>query len=322
MAMETASSEHLLHLTLGLLPGLGPVHIADLLETLQFEHLSLIGLLKLTPTKRRKCLHLSPEIHNALDRAPAHRENIKALEQNLERRGISWMARGDAMYPVRLTRFLGKSAPHILFYQGDVDILRKAYFIGIIGTRQPSKEGLEAAQQLSMECARRGVIIVSGGARGIDAAAHSSALATGATVFVLPFGLYHLRQLSSLAEKLKSGNHLFLSEFHPEERGTHNTPVQRNRTVAALADAILVIETGTRGGTLHTVRFARGFGKPVLAVDFSPAPNPPGNASLLACVAEAVPAEIHGDTHDRIMKSIRRGSALLTEKPPLQGSLF
>jgi predicted Rossmann fold nucleotide-binding protein DprA/Smf involved in DNA uptake len=87
---------------------------------------------------------------------------------------------------------------------------------------------------------------------------------------------------------------------------------------------LLAVETGAVGGTLHTVRFARGFKKPILAVDYSPEKNPAGNASLLSTVAQKIPASKLDDkiAWDILRNALKRGAALALRKPPEQATLF
>jgi predicted Rossmann fold nucleotide-binding protein DprA/Smf involved in DNA uptake len=170
--------------------------------------------------------------------------------------------------------------------------------------------------------AERGIVIVSGGASGNDSAAHKGGLKKGSTVFILPFGIDHVTRLHVFQNDFHPENHLILSEFRPDETGTRSTPILRNRTVAALSDALLIAETGWRGGTLHTLRFAREYGKPFLVFDYSPDKNPAGNASLISTIGGALPVSDKSKRSASIMDALQKGASLLKKEIDHQTSLF
>lgn len=321
--MEKRNHNRLLPLALGIQRGMGPARIKDLWETLRAEGLAWDDLLRLKPEKLRR-LNLPLPMQTALENLSSALDEASALQKQMTALSIGWLSWEDESYPARLRKFISPAPPFLLFYSGNLELLKSRYIIGIIGTRRPSIRGLEAAQKAAEETSKRKVVVASGGACGIDEAAHISALQSGASIFVLPWGLFHLERMKHFFNLLNERNHLFISEFHPHERGTRTTPVQRNRTVAALSDALLAVETGAIGGTLHTVRFARSFKKPILAVDYAPEKNPAGNASLLSTVAQTIPA---GEmdckcTWDIFRSALKRGAALASRKPPEQATLF
>ncbi|HOE64313.1 MAG TPA: DNA-processing protein DprA [Candidatus Sumerlaeota bacterium] len=321
--MEKHNNNRLLMLALGVLPGAGPARLKDLWESLRIEGLTWDDLPSLKPEKIRR-LSLSLPMQKAIEKLPLALEEANALQEKMTAQGIGWLSWDDELYPPRLRQFISPAPPFLLFYSGNPDLLKSRHIIGIIGTRRPTASGIKAAQMAAEATAKRKVAVASGGANGIDEAAHKSALQFGASIFVLPWGLFYLERMKRFSYLLNGLNHLFLSEFHPRDRGTRITPIQRNRTVAALSDALLAVETGAVGGTLHTVRFARGFKKPILAVDYSPEKNPAGNASLLSTVAQKIPASKLDDkiAWDILRNALKRGAALALRKPPEQATLF
>jgi DNA processing protein len=140
--------------------------------------------------------------------------------------------------------------------------------VAVVGARKASDYGLEIAGWLGRELAAAGVTVVSGFAAGIDAAAHRGALETGATVAVLGCGLdfdYPRGQLE-LAARIVAGGGARLTEFPVgREPATWHFPV-RNRLIAALARACVVVEAAPRSGSLVTARLALELGREVLAV--------------------------------------------------------
>jgi len=188
------------------------------------------------------------------------------------------------------TRLAGvPDAPAELHVRGNAEILSAPHVVAVVGARAASASGLARARAIAAGLAERGTVVISGGAIGIDAAAHAGALdAGGATAAVVAGGVespYPSRNRWLFEEMLAKGGAL-VSPF------AEGTPVRRwsflarNAVIAGLADAVVVVEAQARSGSLHTARAAVRYGRPVLAV-----PGSPGTEMLLAmgagCVADA-----------------------------------
>jgi DNA processing protein len=172
--------------------------------------------------------------------------------------------------------------PEVLFARGRPLSGRPA--VAVVGARRASRSGLEAAGLIARDLARAGVVVVSGFARGIDAAAHRAALqAGGETVAVFGCGLdvcYPPEHEALLADLLSNGT--ALSEF---PMGTKPLPYYfpvRNRIIAGLVRIVCVVEAAERSGSLITARYAAEFGRDVAAVPGSVlAPGAAGSNALL-----------------------------------------
>ncbi len=181
------------------------------------------------------------------------------------RSGVRALLRSSPGFPPGL-RDLG-DAPHEIFVRGGV-LPAVGQAVAIVGSRAASAYGVDQARRLSCDLARMGYVIVSGLARGIDAAAHRGALeAGGRTVAVIPCGLDAItpRHHLALAAAITARGAL-LSEWSqggPRGRGAF---IQRNRLIAALAAATVVVEAAARSGALSTAAAAHRLGRPVLAV--------------------------------------------------------
>lgn len=174
------------------------------------------------------------------------------------------MRAGDRLWPEELQAVA--SPPRALWLRGRADLIAPAPRVAIVGSRSPTPYGLAQAARFSRELAEAGVCIVSGLARGVDAAAHAAALdAGGATLAVLGCGVDRPWPSGPATERVAQDG-LLVSEHPP---GTpprrHHFPL-RNRILAALADAVLVIEAAHRSGSLITARWAADQGQHVLAV--------------------------------------------------------
>jgi len=158
-----------------------------------------------------------------------------------------------------------KYAPERLFVAGKIELPLPHPRVAIIGTRTPSAEGLKIASRISKTLAQQGVIIVSGLARGIDTAAHNAAIeAGGRTIAVLgtPLSQSYPRENAEL-QSLIMRSHLAVSQFDEKHPTTRTNFVVRNRTMALIADASVIIESGEGGGSLHQGWEALRLGRPL-----------------------------------------------------------
>ena len=170
----------------------------------------------------------------------------------------------DKNYPQRLLNCY--DPPTMLFYKGNAD-LNASKIIAIVGTRNNSDYGKQATEKLVKELATENILIISGVAFGIDAIAHKAALKNNLkTIGVLAHGLdtIYPSEHASLAKNMVNNGGLlteFASSTKPDK---HNFPI-RNRIVAGMSDAIIVVETGTKGGSIITAELANGYNKDVFA---------------------------------------------------------
>lgn len=158
--------------------------------------------------------------------------------------------------------------PQALYYNGTLPTERQMS-VAIVGTRKPTIYGKEVTRKLAEGLAKRGVIVISGLALGIDAIAHTSALDVGGiTLAVQANGLHRVYPSTNrgLGERIIAGGGAIISEY---EEGVEPLPYQflaRNRIVSGLADCVIVVEAAQRSGTLSTAAHALNQGKDVYAV--------------------------------------------------------
>lgn len=155
-----------------------------------------------------------------------------------------------------------------LCYSGNLPSARRSA-VAIVGTRKPTAYGQEVAYRLSYELARRGVVIISGLALGIDGIAHRAALdAGGITIAVLPTSLDKIYPHAhrSLGERIIVQEGALITEYHSGDGVYKENFIARNRIVSGLSDGLVIIEAAQRSGTLTTASFALNQGKPVMAV--------------------------------------------------------
>ena len=183
----------------------------------------------------------------------------------IEAAGIAVLLERQRRYPKRLRRL--HDPPPVLFAVGDLRLLRRPA-IAVVGSRMCTEYGRSAAELFASELARAGMVVVSGLARGIDGIAHEAALdAGGGTIAVLGCGIdvVYPPEHQHLQERIAREG-LLLSEFPPgEPPAPHNFP-KRNRVLAALPLATLVVEAGHKSGAIITANQAVELGREVFAV--------------------------------------------------------
>ena len=175
----------------------------------------------------------------------------------------------DAAYPAQLRDL--SSPPKSLWFAGRLPAAGQR-LVAIVGARAASRAGCDHAHALAAELGRGGAAIVSGGAFGIDAAAHEGALASGASTFaVLGCGtdvVYPDRHADLFGRITASGG--LLSEYPPGTKPRQGQFPARNRIIAGLAQAVIVVEAAMRSGALITARLSRDLGRILFAVPGSP----------------------------------------------------
>lgn len=177
---------------------------------------------------------------------------------------------GDGSYPALLAEI--SKPPKKIFVLGNAEQLADAQqkpIIAIVGTRRPTQYGKEVAYTLARDLALRGVVVVSGLALGIDAAAHKGALEGGGKTWaVLGSGIDNIQPVYNrkLAEDIIRAQGLIISEYPGSTDATKWTFPERNRIVAGLSSAVIVVEAPIRSGALITARLALDANREVGAV--------------------------------------------------------
>ena len=158
-----------------------------------------------------------------------------------------------------------KYAPKELFVSGDLPIPLPSPRSAIIGSRKASPEGLKAASDIAKTLVRRGVIVVSGLAEGIDTSAHETTIEEGGqTIAVLGTSLDHVYpQKNALLQEIIMRHHLAISQFPTGYPTQPKNFVIRNRLMALISDASIIVEAGDTSGSLHQGWEALRLGRPL-----------------------------------------------------------
>ncbi|MEY4740115.1 MAG: DNA-protecting protein DprA [Bacteroidota bacterium] len=252
-------AELLQHLSLTMIPQVGDVQIGILLKH--------FGSAASVLSASAKALEEVPGIGTvrAASIKNCHvQQRVEAEWRFIQKNHIKVLVKGNQGYPSKLEHCM--DAPHVLYYKGSSDLLNKRV-VSVVGTRSPSQYGKDRVVELMAVLGQYNVMVVSGLAYGIDTVAHKEALNnTLETIGVLGHGhdqLYPHANKALAADMLQQGGLLseFMQGIQPEKQ---NFP-KRNRIVAGMADAVVVVESGSKGGSLITADIANSYNKDVLA---------------------------------------------------------
>lgn len=194
-------------------------------------------------------------------------EKAKREVEFIHKHQIGVLTQQDAGYPARLKET--PDAPYLIFTKGKINF-NEGKFLSVVGTRSATEQGKDITRQIVLELARKvpHLTIVSGLAYGIDVASHKAALEAGiSTIAVLGHGLdriYPTVHRSIAVETLKMGG--LVTEYPSGTEPDGWNFVARDRIIAALSDATLVVESKARGGSLITASLAMDYNRDVFAV--------------------------------------------------------
>ncbi len=265
-------------LALLLTKGLGPKGIGRIMSRVLFQN-SHIDLSLMSPDEIIEQMGVKL---NIADQISVSISKADELLKEFEIEGIKILIKGRDGYPERLLKTLKEEAPLLLFARGNIKLLAEKA-VGFCGSRKASEKGLAVAGECAAELARRRINVISGYAHGVDLAAHRAALeAGGVTTFVLAEGILHFKLKSDVKALITEDNHVVVSEYMPRLPWLARNAMQRNKTICGLSNAIVVIESGLKGGTFEAGKTALSLRRPLFVVEYAqPVESAEGNAYFL-----------------------------------------
>lgn len=262
--MSTITEDRQYWLAWSQIAGVGPI----LLQRLQQHFGNLENAWKSSPAELGKIEGFGFHI---LQKIVQYRSKINPNKLLIEHEKINpyFWTPADVEYPKLLREI--STPPPILYYKGELDLEEnrgKKPLVGIVGTRKPTEYGRKWTRHISTVLAQNGFTIVSGMADGIDAESHSAAIeAGGRTIAVVGTGvdvIYPYKNKDLYRQILKSG--IVISE-HPTKTSPNRTHFpRRNRIIAGLSRAVLVMEAGNKSGALITATYANEFSRDIYAL--------------------------------------------------------
>lgn len=242
-----------------LVRGIGPARLRLLLDA--FGDIEAAWNATKTDLSR---VGLSLTLADALHETRA-RLDLDAELERIDRAGFTLLTWEDETYPERLLEI--DAPPPVIFVRGKVEY-QDRWAVAIVGTRRPTRYGMDVSHEVASALARSGVTVVSGLARGVDAAAHRAALqAGGRTLAVLGSGVDYIYppEHKRLAEEIAL-NGAILSDYPLGTRPEPGNFPPRNRIISGLALVVVIVEAGESSGALITAEFAADQGRDVFAV--------------------------------------------------------
>lgn len=247
---------------LTMIPGIGSITARKLINS--------TGNAKSVFHERKDVLRKIPGIGDFVTERISENKLLTEAEKEiryLEKNNIKPLYFKDKEYPYRLNQC--PDGPILIYIKGNTD-LNTGKFISIVGTRTPTSYGIKITNQLVEEFARRNhyPVIVSGLAYGIDICAHKAAMNNHfQTIAVLGHGLKYMYPVvhTTIARKIEKQGAL-LTDFSSNEKPERNNFIKRNRIIAGLSDATIIIESGTKGGALITADLANSYNRDVFAI--------------------------------------------------------
>ncbi len=216
--------------------------------------------------------------------------NARAILNRVVEAGDWVLTPADALYPVNLRRL--PDCPAALYCRGTMPDMDARPTLAIVGTRRASQEGWRSAYSLAAGFAAGGAIVVSGGAKGIDTAAHAGAIESGGVtvaVMACPVDENYPAENAALRQRIVAEGGLLISEYPHGEEYRCVFPI-RNRLIAGMSHGVCLGETPIRSGARITARLAREQGREVFAM----------------------PASLAGHGNDGAHREIQNGAALIT----------
>lgn len=254
------NSELVAAIRLNLVPGIGPRHQRSLLDYFGDPE----SIFAATLAELERVSGVGPKLARLIHAARTfdHAETeVRTCQQN----GYRLLRLDTEDYPQNLTEVC--DAPLILYCRGELKP-QDDLAVGIVGSRRCTLYGTQQAEKFGRTLAMAGITVVSGLARGIDAAAHRGALAAGGrTIAVSATGLSHIYppEHVELAEQIAQ-NGAVVCESRLDQQPTSGIFPQRNRIISGLSLGVIIIEANRKSGALHTARHAMEQGREVMAI--------------------------------------------------------
>lgn len=248
-------------ISLNMTPGVGPRLATKLLER--------FGSPDAVFRARRaelESLRLKPETTESIIKREFHDKAVTELER-VKQLGADMLILDDGSYPALLRET--DDPPPVLYVKGNWQACFEQPCVGVVGSRQCSTYGENAAEMLSRDLASRGITIVSGLARGIDAAAHKGALrGMGRTVAVMGTGIDNVypRENNGLVREILGSGGCLVTQFPLGTPPLKDNFPYRNRIISGLSYGVLIVEASERSGSLITARLAAEQNREVMAV--------------------------------------------------------
>ncbi|QNE66964.1 DNA-processing protein DprA [Fusobacterium hwasookii] len=209
------------------------------------------------------------KILSIFDKLSLYKIEAEKIVKNCEEKSIKIFYYSYENYPKNLMDI--KESPYVIFVKGNLPSnveLEKSF--AVVGTRKPSKEGIDFARDIGQYLSRNNIYNISGLALGIDTEGHNMSLQKTGTILGQGLDLeIYPRENVKLAEMILENNGFLLSELIPQTEISLFSLIKRDRLQSALTSGIIIVETGIKGGTVNTFKYAREQKKKIFISDIN-----------------------------------------------------
>ncbi len=266
--------------------GVGPKKLSAILEKLSLTGRTIDQLFAMPASEIGKVFSLPAKLAESIATST---ESSPELTKQLERKNVRVLVQGTAEYPQRIAKLLGKDAPPLFYTWGNLDLITKPS-VGFCGSRSVTPKGIDVTHDTASQIAALGWVVVSGHAQGVDVTAHQTALECGGyTIIVAPEGILNFELRQNLRQIAAPERVLVVSEFPPTAKWSVGNAMTRNKTILALSDAMILIESRLEGGTFEAGKAALDLKVPLYVAEYQlPGNSAEGNVFFLNKGATAI----------------------------------
>ncbi|MFA7693214.1 MAG: hypothetical protein GX117_10290 [Candidatus Hydrogenedentes bacterium] len=278
--MAAASTHNEYHETvqsivaLKLIHGMGNKSVHQFLGLLKGYGLQPAALTKLSAKELRSAIpEMGSQFIDIPEALPSTLAEAASYLEEIQDGSVFPMTIMDEDYPPLLSTHLENNAPPLLFLSGNKELLNHAGG-AVVGTRYPSARGIRAAHSAANIIVNAGLVVASGGAVGVDRAAHEQAITKGgSTIVFLPQGIMTYSLSRKWKQAKEEGRLLLVSEYLPYAPWQGYAALARNALIAAQSHFVCVVEPGKKGGSISTTRHALRQGKALLVYPIDALPD-------------------------------------------------
>jgi DNA processing protein len=274
-------SNHKYWIALEQAKGIGPANLKNIYDKLNALNLSIIDLFNLTPAEIKGEFALHENIINAIGSAKNSLYRIEEDYHSLIDAGVETLLFFEDAYPLRLHDILKTSIPPVLFTYGNRNILKQKG-AAILAEKDLSGRGENIAYLAAKELSEHNIVTISGMAKGADIAHRSAVFNGGATIAILPQGIFHFKIPDFLKDIYNPEKILILSPFYPSAEPNKYNAFIRNRLICALSYAVYIVESVQDGGIFEAGKSAKKLNIPLFVTEYKEYPkSASANKSLI-----------------------------------------
>ncbi len=268
--------------------GIGITSLQKIHTALSNLHLSLYDILDLEPNAIAFETGLTQELSQCIAKIPMVFEKVEKEYEDLIDSSIEPILFFDSRYPERIAKNIDYPPP-VLYMFGNTD-LTKSKQVGILSDHNASERGFHIAYHAASIAAHHSITVTNGMAKGPQTMALKGSSENGGNVVVmLPYGIKHLSPPDILKDTIDMSRWLFISPFPPDQEYALHNSYKRNSLIAAMVDALIIIETENNAGSFESAKSAYKYNTPLFVVEYAQYPTTASGNPVLIKEYRATP---------------------------------